>query len=95
MKLAVNAYDEVPFSCPPVKFIEPDIFIEPVNMIVSTLDENTVDPADPVRNVDPVTINEPDIIALPVYGNVVSGAHDADIALEALVANDADTAFNT
>jgi hypothetical protein len=38
---------------------------------------------DPVNIIDPVTIAE------PVYGNVVSGAHDA------LVANEALTAFKT
>jgi hypothetical protein len=74
----------------PVKFIDPEIFIEPVNVIVSTLAENTVEPAAPEINVEPVTINEPEIIADPVYGNV--GAAIALSAYDAVVEKDADVA---
>jgi hypothetical protein len=65
MKLAVNAYELVPFMMP-VKLIDPEMFIEPVKVIVSTFAENTVDPAAPDINVEPVTINDPEIIAEPV-----------------------------
>lgn len=60
------------------------MFIDPVNDIVSTFAEKIVDPALPDKNVEPVTINEPDIIALPVYGNVA--AADALRAYDAVVA---------
>lgn len=63
------------------------MFIEPVNVIVSTFAENTVEPADPDKNVDPVTINDPDIIALPVYGK--DDAADALSAYDAVAAYDA------
>jgi hypothetical protein len=70
----------------PVKFIEPEIFIDPVNVIVSTFAENTVVPAAPEINVEPVTINDPEIIAEPVYGN--------DDAAAALSAYDAVAAYD-
>ena len=92
MKLAVSAYDAVPLSNP-FKFIEPETFMDPVNVIVSTFAENIVDPTAPDINVDPVTINDPDIIALPVYGNDDAAA--ALSAYDAVVANDELTAFRT
>ena len=83
MKLAVTAYELDPFIIP-VKLIDPEIFNDPVNVIVSTLAKNNVVPAAPDINVDPVTINDPEIIAEPVYGN--------DDAAAALSAYDAVTA---
>jgi hypothetical protein len=66
------------------------MFIEPVKVIVSTFAENTVDPAAPDINVEPVTINDPEIIAEPVYGNVAAAA--AFNAYDAVVENDDDIA---
>ena len=42
---------------------------------------------------DPVTPNEPLIIADPVYGKVVSGAYEADTANDAVKANELDIAL--
>lgn len=92
MKLAVSAYDAVPLSNP-FKFIEPETFMDPVNVIVSTFAENTVAPEAPDKNVDPVTINDPEIIAEPVYGNVAAAA--ALSAYDAVDANEELTAFKT
>ena len=41
------------------------------------------------RFVEPVTVKLPEIIADPVYGNVVSGAYEADIARDAVKAYEA------
>ena len=49
----------------PVTTIDPDWNKEPVNTIVSTLDENTV-PVPPNKLVEPVTVKDPLITVDPV-----------------------------
>jgi hypothetical protein len=72
----------------PVKIEDPVIIKLPVIIKVSALLENKVDPAVPLRFVEPVTFKLPDIIALPVKGNTgnVFKAKEAVVALEALIA---------
>jgi hypothetical protein len=71
-------------------FIDPVNSKDPVITKVSALLENIVDPVGPVKLVEPVTIKDPEIIALPVYGNgdIYPVKYDAVAAYEAL------TAFN-
>jgi hypothetical protein len=66
--------------------------VAPIEMFVETfpppLLKNTplIVPFEPDVEIEPVTPKEPVIKALPVYGNVVSGAYEA---LTAFVANEA------
>jgi hypothetical protein len=66
--------------------------VAPIEMFVETLPppllKNTplIVPFEPLVEIEPVTPKEPVIKALPVYGNVVSGAYEA---LTAFVANEA------
>lgn len=62
------------------------MFNEPVNVRVSTFAVNNVVPAAPKNDVDPVTINEPEMMADPVNGKDEAAA--AFNAYEAVAAYD-------
>jgi hypothetical protein len=51
-------------------FTDPEMFTDPVIVNVSAFVENIVLPCAPAIFVEPVTVNDPEIIAEPVNGNV-------------------------
>jgi hypothetical protein len=79
-KLCVPVAEELKFVVEPI-----EIFVEtfPPPLLINKL---LIVPFEPDVEIEPVTPKEPVIKALPVYGNVVSGAYEA---LTAFVANEA------
>ena len=79
-KLFVPVAEELKFVVAPIEMFEetfPPPLLKNTPLIV---------PFEPDVEIEPVTPKEPVIKALPVYGNVVSGAYEA---LTAFVANEA------